>query len=147
MSEAAAATALPEPTQDERSMACLAHVLQIVGGVIAPLIIYFIRRQSRFVSFHALQVIFLQLCYLVFAMIFMVAWFGLIFGTVFSAAGRPQGQPPTMVFLFLPLIWVFFMLAWAAVLLAAIVYGIKANRGEWANYPVLGRWARRALNI
>jgi hypothetical protein len=38
MSEAASATALPEPTPDERSMATLAHVLQMVGGFIAPLI-------------------------------------------------------------------------------------------------------------
>jgi uncharacterized protein len=147
MSEAASATGLPEPTADERSMATLAHILQMVGGVIAPLIIFFIRRQSRFVSFHALQVIFLQLCYLVFAMVFMVAWFGLIFGTVFSQAGKPQGAPPPALFIVMPLIWVFFMLAWVTVLVAAIVYGIKANRGEWANYPVLGGWARRVLNI
>jgi uncharacterized Tic20 family protein len=146
MSEAAA-TALPEPTQDERTMATLAHVLQMVGGFIAPLIIFFIRRESRFVSFHALQVLFLQIVYILFSMVFMVAWFGLIFGTVFSQAGHSQGQPPPMFFLIFPLVWVFFMLAWVTVLVAAIVYGIKAGRGEWADYPVLGRWARRVLNI
>ena len=61
MSEVATASALPEPTQDERTMATLAHVLQMVGGFLAPLIIFFIRRESRFVSFHALQVLFLQI--------------------------------------------------------------------------------------
>ena len=147
MSEAAAATALPEPTQDERTMATLAHILQLVGGFIAPLIIFFIRRESRFVSFHALQVLFLQIVYVLFSMVFMVAWFGLIFGTVFAQAGRSQGAPPPLFFLFVPLIWGFFMLAWITVLATAIVYGIKAGRGEWANYPVLGGWARRVLHI
>jgi hypothetical protein len=25
----------------------------------------------------------------------------------------------------------------------AILYGIKAGRGEWAAYPIVGRWAMR----
>jgi uncharacterized membrane protein len=29
----------------------------------------------------------------------------------------------------------------------AIVYGIKAGRGEWAQYPVLGALARKMLRI
>lgn len=147
MSEVAAATALPEPTQDERTMATLAHVLQLVGWWIAPLVIFLVRRQSRFVSFHALQALFLQIAFVLCWVVFMVAWFGLIFGTVFSAAGKPQGSPPTMLFVFAPLIWGVFMLAWITVLVAAITYGIKAGRGEWASYPVLGGWARRILNI
>ncbi len=43
------------PTQDERTMGTLAHVLQLVGGWIAPLVIFLVKRNSRFVSFHALQ--------------------------------------------------------------------------------------------
>jgi hypothetical protein len=42
-----------ETTQDERTMAVLAHVLQLVGGWIAPLIIFFAKRQSRFGSLAA----------------------------------------------------------------------------------------------
>jgi hypothetical protein len=41
-------------TQDERTMATLAHVLQMVGWWIAPLVIFLTHRKSRFVSFHAL---------------------------------------------------------------------------------------------
>jgi uncharacterized membrane protein len=48
-------------TQDERTMAVRAHALQLMGGWIAPLVIFFVKRQSRCVSFHALQVLFLQL--------------------------------------------------------------------------------------
>jgi len=28
-----------------------------------------------------------------------------------------------------------------------IVYGIKASKGEWAAYPVIGRWARRLAGV
>ena len=35
-------------------MAILAHVLQIVGWWIAPLIIFLLKRDSKFTSFHAL---------------------------------------------------------------------------------------------
>ena len=147
MSEVAAATALPEPTQDERTMATLAHTLQIVGWFIAPLVIFLIRRDSRFVSFHALQAIFLQLVYMLCWGVFMVGWFGLIFGTVFSQAGKPQAGPPPLVFLLFPLIWLVAMLGWGTMLVAAIVYAVKAGRGEWANYPLLGNLARRVLHI
>lgn len=147
MSEVAAASALPEPTQDERTMATLAHILQMVGGFLAPLIIFFIRRESRFVSFHALQVLFLQICNMLVSMVFMVAWFGLIFGTIASQAGKSHGEPPVMFFAVFPIFWFFMMLMWVTILTAAIVYAIKAGRGEWANYPVLGKLARRVLNI
>jgi hypothetical protein len=36
---------LPEPTPDEKTMATLAQVLQIVGSWLAPLIIYLVRRE------------------------------------------------------------------------------------------------------
>jgi len=46
-----------------------------------------------------------------------------------------------------PLVWLVFMGMWVLVLVAAILYSIKAGRGEWAEYPVVGKWARRALKI
>ena len=56
-------------------MAVLAHALQLVGGWIAPLVIFFVKRQSRFVSFHALQVLFLQLIYAIVSGCLMVFFF------------------------------------------------------------------------
>ena len=44
-----------EPTQDERTMATLAHALQFIGSWIAPLISFLMNRKSRFVSFPAVQ--------------------------------------------------------------------------------------------
>jgi len=34
-----------------------------------------------------------------------------------------------------------------AMVVVAIVYGVKAGRGEWAEYPFLGRLARRILKL
>jgi len=36
---------------------------------------------------------------------------------------------------------------WLLKLVGGVVYGIKAGRGEWAEYPLLGRFARQILNI
>lgn len=134
-------------TQDERTMGTLAHVLQIVGWWIAPLVIFLVKRDSKFVSFHALQALFLQIVYLLFGMMFMVAWFAVIFGTVFRQAASHPNAPPPIFFVLFPLIWLFWMGAWVGLLVVGIVYGIKAGRGEWAKYPVLGDWAARILKI
>jgi uncharacterized membrane protein len=46
-----------------------------------------------------------------------------------------------------PIFWLLAMGGWLLVLILAIVYGIKAGRGEWAGYPVIGRLARRLLKM
>lgn len=134
------------PTQDEKTMASLAHVLQVVGWWIAPLIIFLVKRDSRFVSFHALQALILQVLYMIASVVLMVGWFGFLFLTMAHQHGASGGAPPPALFLF-PLIWLVFMGAWVFMLVIAIVYGLKAGRGEWAEYPLLGPLARRILKI
>jgi uncharacterized Tic20 family protein len=136
-----------DTTPDERTMATLAHVLQLIGSWIAPLIIFLIRRQSRFVSFHALQALLLQIVHTIIVIILMVLWFVTIFTTVFQqTSGKPPVFPP-IVSLVMPLVWLGFMVMWAGTLAIAIIYAIKAGRGEWADYPVLGKLARRMLKM
>ena len=139
-----------EPTPDEKTMAIFAHVFQLFGGWIAPLIIFLVKRQSRFVSFHALQALLLQIVHLVVIVVVMMIWVTVIFGTLFSAMGHgPPGkvEPPIAFFVALPLFWVALMADWIVILLVAIIYGIKASRGEWAEYPAIGRYARKILKI
>lgn len=137
----------PLPNSDERTMAILAHLLQIVGWWIAPLVIFFIKRESRFVSFHALQALFLQIVYMFLMGIFVVVWFAVIFLTVGQAAANKDAPPPVGFFMLMPIVWLGWLGMWAGMLAIAIVYGIKAGRGEWAEYPVLGKLARSVLNI
>jgi len=132
---------LPEPTQDERSMAFLAHLLQVFAGFIAPLIIFCIRQKSQFVKFHALQSLIWQLCYMVMIFCGFFVFFVSIFaGIVFSTSGGHSSGTPPMFLLFFPFFWLFAMLGWVANMAMGIMYGIKANRGEWAGYPIIGKW-------
>jgi uncharacterized protein len=136
------------PTQDERTMATLAHALQLVVSWIGPLVIFLMRRDSRFVSFHALQALLLQIVQVIVIVVFFVGWFILMFTTLFaSGAGRPAANPPVGLFLVFPLLWLLLMGTWITVFILVIVYAVKASRGEWAEYPVLGKFARKLLKI
>lgn len=144
-------TAIPgppplEPTQDERTMATLAQALSILG-FLAPLIIFLIKRQSRFVSFHALQAVLWHVIYLAVVMVSFVGFFFVMFLTIAHTAVNKGSAPPVELFVLFPVIWLIFAAGGIINLILAIVYAIKAGQGEWANYPVLGRWARRILKI
>jgi len=141
-----ASVAPVETTADERTMAVLANALQMVGGWIGPLIIFFAKRQSRFVSFHALQALLLQAVHVVFIMVFMVLWFGLIFSQILLAQDH-RFSPPLIIFAFILLFWAFWMGLWIFTLVIIILYSIKAGRGEWAEYPIFGRIARHILKM
>ena len=135
-----------DTTPDERTMATLSHALQLIGSWIAPLIIFLIRRQSRFVSFHALQALLLQIFHTIIIVVLMVLWVTTILTTVFHQTGGKPDFPPALLLL-VPLAWLGFMVLWVGTLVIAIVYAIKAGRGEWADYPVLGKLARKMLKM
>jgi uncharacterized protein len=135
-----ALAALPTPSQDERTMAFLAHLLQAFTGFIGPLIIFCVKQDSRFVKFHALQSLVWQLCYM--ALIFLVS-IGFIFSIFSSVAHIPPGShqgPPPGFFIFFPVFWLLIMGGWIVNVILGVLYGIKANRGEWAAYPIIGQW-------
>ncbi len=134
-------------TQDERTMGTLAHVLQLVGWWIAPLIIYLVKRDSKFVSFHALQALLLQVVYLVIWIVVAVVCVAAMVGTVVSQGAAHSNQPPVALFVLMPVFGLVGMGGWLALLIVAIVYGIKAGRGEWAKYPIIGNWAARIVRI
>jgi hypothetical protein len=63
-----------------------------------------------------------------------------------SRARGNNALPPAAFFVF-PFIWLGFTGIWVATILIAVIYSIKAGRGEWAEYPVVGGLARRVLKI
>jgi uncharacterized membrane protein len=131
-------------------MAVLAHVLQLIGGWIAPLVIFFIRRQSRFVSFHALQVLLFEaLCILVTMAVMTALAMGVVFSI--SLGNFPLDRSARTLAPFFAAVfavfWLGIMVLWLVRLFLAIIYGVKAGRGEWAEYPVLGRLSRKILSI
>jgi uncharacterized membrane protein len=138
---------LTQPTLDERTMAILAHMLQIVGLWIAPLIIFVVKRESRFVSFHALQALLLQVAYMFLMGLGVVFWLGAVVLSMVSAHTSGSSSSPPAFFIFMPMLWLDWMSIWGAMVVVAIIYGVKAGRGEWAEYPYLGRVARRILKL
>lgn len=135
----------PNVTQDERTMATLAHALQVICAWIAPLVIFLVKRESNFVRFHALQALFLQICIMAVWIILMFVWITTIFGFVLT--NPAPKEPPIVMFIVFPIIWLGGMLGMALVITLAIVFAIKAGRGEWARYPVIGNLALRALHL
>ena len=142
-----AADSFAAPTQDDKTMAMLAHVLQIFTWWIGPLVIFIVKQDSKFVRFHALQALLWQMALVVFWMLGMAVWFAAIFSTVFSSIGRtaPNSAPPVAVFVGFGVIWLLLMAVYLSNILFGIWFGIKAGRGEWACYPLIGRWARRIV--
>jgi hypothetical protein len=68
--------------------------------------------------------------------IFMVS----IFSSIIHNPPQPHSQAPPGFLFFFPVIWLFFMGGWVVNLILGVVYAIKANRGEWATYPIYGKW-------
>ena len=135
-----------ELTQDEKAFAGLAPALMISTWWIGPLIIYLTKKESRFVNFHCLQALFWQIIFTLLYAGGMVVFFVGMFSTILSL---PQGkateppQFPAAFFLVFPLFWLITMGGFAISLTLGIVYRLKAMRGEWAGYPLIGRWVRR----
>lgn len=101
---------LPEytPTSDEKTMAILSHVLTMVAGFLAPLIIFIIKKdESKFVSAHAKESLNFQLT-------LMLVFIGLII-TVIGIL----------------LIW----LVGIFMLIMVIVATVRASEGKLYNYP------------
>jgi uncharacterized membrane protein len=137
-----------ELSQDEKAYAGLAHALMISTWWIGPLTIYLMRKQSRFVSFHALHALFWQIIYTFLYVAGMAVFFAVMFGTVLSV---PRGKAPTpgqfpiALFVVFPIYWLLIMGGLAISMTLGIVYCLKAMRGEWADYPLIGSWVRKTL--
>jgi uncharacterized Tic20 family protein len=131
----------PEPTQDERAMALLVHVLAIFSGFIAPLIFYLVKKDSRFVSFHSLQVLIWHAAYVV---TFIAGMMITVAFMIFSIASHPHGEPgeapPLAFFGLFGFVWLWVMGGWVLNLILGIVFAIKANHGGWAKYPLIGNF-------
>ena len=105
-----------EPTQDEKAYAALAHALMMCTGFIGPLVIYLKNKHSHFVRFHASQALFWSIISTL-----------LYFPTAFVSA---------------PVFWSLNFVDFTISLALGIPFCLKAMRGQWAEYPVIGRWGR-----
>ena len=78
-----------EPTQHEKAYAGLAHALMLPTWWIAPLVIFLIKQESRFVKFHALQALFWQI---IFTCLYVAGMVVLFAGRFAALAAMPLGK-------------------------------------------------------
>jgi uncharacterized Tic20 family protein len=136
---------------EERNLAMLAHVLQFFTGFIGPLIIFLVKRDSKFVRYHSLMALFWQLMvtglWMIGIVIVMVGLFSTVVAQPQGVPGTPANAPPPMFLLLFPMLWGGWFLIWVCNLILGIVYGIKAHDGKWDGYPVIKVWAAKAAGL
>ena len=115
---------MEHPRSDERFFAMLSYALGFWFPVVAPLIIFLLRRDSRFVSFHALQAMFIPLGLML---------LGAIAG-VLTAIGLGLVAFPIFVF-----IAIAGFIGW----LCKIFGAFKSFNGEWYRVPMVSSYAER----
>ena len=130
------------PTADERTLAMLAELLQLFSWLVGPLIIYFVKRDSPFVRFHAMQAVLWQALMVI---VFVVGFAFMVPALILTQ--KSAGAPPAFPLIFFFGIYGVFGLVWLANFVVAIYFAVKANSGAWATYPVLGRLARKIVGI
>jgi len=97
------------PSSDERTMATLAHVLTIVASILAPLIIYLVKKdESKYIAEHAKESLNFQITMLILAIGLCITIIGIAFVWI------------------VPIINIVFV----------IVATIKASEGKLYRYPM-----------
>ena len=131
------------PTHDERTFAMLVYILGVFSGFLAPLVLFLVKRDSKFVSFHALQSLAWHVIYLVLAGGGMMVFFASMIFNMRSGSLGHSG-PPAFFGLF-AFVWLIALGGWVVNVILGIVYAVKANKGDWAEFPLIGGWILRTL--
>lgn len=96
------------PTSDERTMAILSHILTLIAPILAPLIIYLLKKdESKYIAHHAKE-----------SLNFQITMMIVILGLILSIIG-------------ILLVW----LVGIAALVFVIIATIKASDGTLYKYP------------
>jgi hypothetical protein len=109
------------PTQDERTIAMLIHLLAILTGIVGPLILWLVRKDSsHYIDHHGKEAVNFQITIL-------LAMLGAAVVGVLGLFLSPLG-----LFILIPAFTVIPILA----LIFEIHSCVRANRGEWSRYPI-----------
>lgn len=145
----------PNPNQDERVMAALAHVAAILPlmGIIAPIVIWVTQREkSRYVAFQALQAVAYQLSMIVAWMVGMGCYFCSFFAMFLSIplASSPGTTPPAntlfgLAFIIPSLVLGLIFLGVFAFILYGIAGAINVFQGKPFRYVFIGYRVERFM--
>lgn len=97
------------PTSDERTMAILSHILTFVSSILAPLIIYLIKKnESKYVAEHAKEALNFQITAILVSIVLTITVIGILF------------------------LW----LVWIGVFIFVIIATVKASDNKLYRYPL-----------
>jgi uncharacterized Tic20 family protein len=115
------------PTSDEKTMALLSHALTLGTGFIAPLILYFVKKdESSFIAAHAKE-----------SLNFHITLFILVFVAFFIETVS------TLIFFPFAFILLFGIIIMSILsLILIIIAAIKASEGKLYRYPVAIRFIK-----
>ncbi|MFU8894502.1 MAG: DUF4870 domain-containing protein [Luteolibacter sp.] len=106
------------PTDEEKTLAMLCHLLAIFTGFLGPLILWLVKKdESRYVDHHAREALNFQITFFIVFMGMLIATFVLMFVMI--------------GILLIPVIIVLSIL----VLVAEILAAVAAQNGTWHRYP------------
>lgn len=115
-----------EPSQDDRTMAMLVHLLSILTGIIGALILWLVKKdESRFVDHHGKEALNFQLTLLLYVV--CLAALAFVIAIVTMGIG---------MLLIMPVIFLISIGAFVLEILACVA----ANRGDWHRYPMTIRF-------
>ncbi len=110
--------------QQEKTLAILAHIGPVVAGFIAPLIVWIVvkddQTKSAWVRHHAREALNFQLSLMIYGAVFAIV--GVVL-TIITLG--------LFILVLFPLIFFFVF----GTLIMSIIATVKANRGEWYQYP------------
>ncbi|MCW3108762.1 MAG: putative transrane protein [Segetibacter sp.] len=96
------------PTSDEKTLAILSHILTFVAPILAPLIIYLLKKdESKYVAYHAKESLNFQIALMIAVLVLLISIIGIL------------------------LIWIVAIAAFVLVIIATI----RASEGVLYKYP------------
>ena len=110
-------------TQDDRTLAALTHLSGLsgyvipLGGILVPIIIWAMKKDSEMIATIAKQAIILNVAVFVLVLVSAILWITIIL---------------------IPLVILFWILLGIAAVVLPIVGALKANQGVFYRYPVVG---------
>ncbi len=135
----------PPLNSDEKLLAMLSHFSIFLGGIILPIILYFVQKdRSKFVAFHALQAIFFHLLYAGIIVLSMVALV-VVFGASGVFLDSNSDELPVSFFMGMGLFYIVLIGSIFVAIAYGIYMGVKAYDGDTKKYILVGKWASKKV--
>lgn len=132
-------------SSEEKTLALVSHLSMFFGGLIVPIIIYFIQKnKSKFAAFNALEAIYFHLLYAV-VVVLAVIVFAIAAAVSSMATNSSRNEVSPIVWILLGLFGLFICAAVIYFVIYAIITAIKSFQGQIKKYPMVGNIAYRQV--